>query len=137
MPTILELAGCDIPPSVEGISLASFLRGETDTLDRAFIHGEHAAIYREEQANHYMTDGIHKYVWLSHSGEEQLFNLSDDPGEQRNLAVDPDLADTLSLWRSRLIDRLTDRPEGFTDGTQLIAGRPHDATLPHVHGTAI
>ena len=137
MPTILEFAGCDIPPTVEGTSLASFLRGETDSIGREFIHGEHATIYREEQANHYLTDGIHKYVWLTASGEEQLFNLTDDPGERRNLAADPDNADLVALWRSRLIERLNGRPEGFTDGTHLIAGRPHNATLPHVHGPAV
>ena len=136
MPTILEFAGCDIPPTVEGISLASFLRGETDRIGREFIHGEHATIYREEQANHYLTDGIHKYVWLTTSGEEQLFNLNDDPGERHNLAADPEKVDLVALWRSRLIERLKDRPEGFTDGTHLIAGRPHQATLAHVHGTA-
>jgi arylsulfatase A-like enzyme len=135
MPTILDLAGCDIPPSVDGMSLAPFLRGETDTLGREFIHGEHATSYREEQANHYMTDGTYKYVWMSKSGDEQLFDLDEDPGERHNLAVGTDHDDMLAVWRSRLIDRLRERPEGFTDGTRLIAGRPHNATLPHVHGT--
>ncbi len=134
MPTILDLADCDIPPSVDGTSLVGFLTGETDELDREYIHGEHAASYREDQANHYMTDGIHKYVWFSHSGTEQLFNLVVDPDELHDLSDDPDHIESMTLWRSRLVDRLVDRPEGFTDGVDLIPGRPHNPTLPHVHG---
>jgi len=31
----------------------------------------------------------------------------------------------LAEWRGRLIRRLSNRPEGFTDGTKLIPGRPY------------
>lgn len=137
MPTILDLAGCDIPETVEGVSLAPVLRGEREGLDRPFIHGEHATCYRyERQANHYLTDGRGKYVWLTACGTEQLFDLVHDPGERHNRATDPDHADELALWRTRLIDRLRDRPEGFVANGQLVAGRPHDALLPHAGGTA-
>jgi len=30
-----------------------------------------------------------------------------------------------------LIETLKDRPEGFTDGTQLIPGRPYASRMPH------
>ncbi len=33
-------------------------------------------------------------------------------------------------WRVRLADILKDRPEGFSDGTRLISGRPHDELVP-------
>jgi len=36
----------------------------------------------------------------------------------------------LTPWRNRLIEMLKDRPEGFTDGKELIAGQPHNALLP-------
>jgi len=134
MPTILDLAGCDIPDSVEGLSLAPVLRGETETLDREFLHGEHARCYSYEQANHFLTDGREKYVWYTGSGEEQLFDLLNDPGETRNLAVDPDEHGRVELWRRRLIERLSGRPEGFTDGECLIPGQPHDPLLPHASG---
>ena len=134
MPTVLDLAGCEIPATVDGSSLAPILRGDTDCLDREFLHGEHAQCYSYEQANHYLTDGREKYVWITSSGEEQLFDLEDDPGELCNLAALPAHAERVARWRRRLIERLAGRPEGFTDGTRLIAGRPHDAVLPHVGG---
>jgi len=132
MPTVLDLAGCDIPASVEGKSLVPILQGDADHLDREFIHGEHATCYSYEQANHFLTDGREKYVWITHNGEEQLFDLVEDPGELCNLAALPAQAERVTRWRERLIERLAGRPEGFTDGTKLIAGRPHDAVLPHV-----
>jgi hypothetical protein len=106
------------------------LRGE-DQEWRPFIHGEHSPCYRQEQANHYLTDGKEKFVWLTHEGHEQLFDLVNDPDECRNLAAEPDSEGRVSIWRNRLMERLKNRPEGFTDGKQLVAGRPYSAALPH------
>ncbi|MDP6116032.1 MAG: sulfatase-like hydrolase/transferase [Planctomycetota bacterium] len=130
MPTILDLAGAEIPDCVDGESLVPFLRGE-DQEWRPFIHGEHSPCYRQEQANHYLTDGKEKFVWLTHEGHEQLFDLVNDPDECRNLAAEPDSEGRVSIWRNRLMERLKNRPEGFTDGKQLVAGRPYSAALPH------
>ncbi len=129
MPTVLELAGVAVPRSVEGASLVPILRGE-DVQVRAVLHGEHATCYRQEQANHFLTDGRFKYVWFSHTGEEHLFDLERDPLECHDLLLDPRQLETGVLWRQRLIERLKDRPEGFTDGQSLIAGQPHTPVPP-------
>ena len=137
MPTVLDLAGCDIPESVDGESLVPILCGEKQALDREFLHGEHARCYSYEQANHYLTDGKQKYVWYPSSGEEQLFDLLEDPGETHNLAADKTCEEQVRLWRERLIERLKGRPEGFTDGETLAAGVPHDPLLPHANGGTV
>ena len=137
MPTVLDLTGCEIPDTVDGRSLGPILRGETNTLPRDFLHGEHATCYSYGQANHYLTDGREKYIWYPSNGVEQLFDLRDDPRELRDLAPETEQAERLVHWRRRLIDRLADRPEGFTDGHRLISGRPHNALLPHVHGVPV
>ena len=124
MPTVLEAAGVEVPDSVDGRSLLPLMRGETENW-RPFLHGEHAACYRLEQGNHYLTDGRWKYAWFSHTGREQLFHLADDPHELHDLAGRAEHADALALWRQRLIERLRGRPEGFSDGQRLIPGRPH------------
>ncbi|HPP11986.1 MAG TPA: arylsulfatase, partial [bacterium] len=64
----------------------------------------------------------------------QLFNLQDDPGELHNLACRPEYQPRLLVWRERLITKLKNRPEGFTDGERLIPGRPHQPLLPHASG---
>lgn len=134
MPTVLDLAGCSIPETVDGRSLVPVLRGETDGLDREFLHGEHARCYNYEQANHFLTDGKEKYIWYPCDGTEQLFDLTNDPGETRNLTPDPVYRERVALWRQRLIEHLTGRPEGFTDGERLITGQPHEPLLPHAFG---
>jgi hypothetical protein len=78
---------------------------------------------------HYLTDGKMKYIWFN-DGIEQLFDLQNDPRECRNLSADPGYGSQLKTWRSRLIEKLCDRPEGFSDGERLIPNRdypPHNA----------
>ena len=117
--------------NVEANSLVSILRGE-QTYWRPFLHGEHAPCYSQEQANHYLVDQTTKYIWRPLSGDEQLFDLAKDPNECNNLALRPDHLNRLCLWRGRLIERLADRPEGFTDGERLIVGRDYPGIFPHI-----
>jgi arylsulfatase len=130
MPTCLELAGVEIPSSVEGRSLVPLLRGRIDDgWPRPFVHGEYANL------GHYLTDGRMKYIWFSGDGREQLFDLVADPKELRDLSASPQHAAALEQWRQRLVEHLRDRPEGFTDGTRLVAGRHHASVLPHARPT--
>ena len=98
---------------------------------REYVHGEHTVFGQSMQ---WVTDGHEKYVWLSGSGHEQLFDLDADPQELHDLARDPAEAARVARWRQVLIAELTGREEGFTDGRRLIAGRPVSPVLSHVLG---
>lgn len=124
MPTALELAGVPVPSSVQGRSLVPLLRGEKPAW-REYLHLECAPYFQA------LTNGKEKFVWLVDSGAEQLFDLENDPQELCNLAANPAHSERVSHWRTRLIHELKSRPEGFTDGSRLIAGRPFGAALPH------
>lgn len=130
MPTLLDLAALPIPDTVEGRSLVPPLRGES-TAWRSWIHSEHAPCYSAEQGYHSLTNGRRKYIWRSHTGTEQLFDLESDPRELTDLSNAPQWSGELEGWRRQLIAHLRQRPEGFSDGTRLIAGRPAPAVLPH------
>jgi arylsulfatase A-like enzyme len=125
MPTLIELAGAK-SPRVDGISLVPVLRGEAKTI-RPWLHFEHAPCYSKEQAFHALTDGRMKYIWRPLNGTEQLFDLEKDPREEHSLSADASQARVLEQWRGRLVARLARRPEGFSDGKQLIPGRPYRA----------
>lgn len=126
LPTLLELAGLDRPAGLDGVSLAPVLRGQEQPL-RQWLHFEHAPCYSQEQAFHALTDGRFKYIWRPTDGGEQLFDLDADVREEHDLAADPGHRATLETWRDRMVRRLASRPEGFSDGTRLVAGRPYRA----------
>ncbi len=134
-PTMLELAGLEIDQQkhpLDGRSLAPIARGDA-TRHRDILHGEHAICYRPEQANHYLTDGRHKYVWFSQTGVEHLFDIASDPNEMHDLRQrEPE---RLATWRQRLVEHLQHRPEGFSDGRRLMVGRPHRNLVPGSEGT--
>ena len=127
MPTVLEMAGVEIPDTVEGRSVLPLLRDEPTTW-RPYLHLEHAPMH------HTLTDGRDKYIWFAREGNEQFFDLVEDAQERCDLAGRPEHTERLARWRHRLIEELTGRPEGFTDGSALIPGRPYQPTLssqPH------
>jgi len=128
MPTLLDCAGLPIPDSVEGKSFLPIARGEGVEW-RPYLHGEHTIL---NQSLQYVTDGHEKYVWLSGTGHEQLFNLDEDPQELHNLARDPKYRGRVEYWRQILIRELEGREEGFTDGKRLIPGRPVRRCLAHL-----
>lgn len=132
MPTLLECAGLPIPSCVEGTSFLPLARGEKPAW-RPYIHGEHCMFGGSMQ---WLTDGREKYVWMSWSGREQLFDLTCDPLELHDLAARPEMAGRLTAWRQRMIQELTGREEGFTDGQKLIPGRPVRPTLGHLRRSA-
>lgn len=134
MPTFLDVAGTEIPDTVEGRSVLPLLRGEADGW-RDVYHGEHSPCYHPENANQFLTDRDWKYIWNPINGEEQLFNLADDPEECHDLSASE--SQTLVRWRDRMVEKLADRSEGLSDGEKLITGqvaawRGGDATDLHL-----
>ena len=125
MPTVLDMAGCDIPSSVEGSSLVPILRGE-DHEWRTYLHGEHSGLSEMPQHGgmQYIVDERYKYTWFTKSGMELFFDLHEDPEEKRNLVDSPDHFDVVQQFRNRLIEELAGRPEdGLSDGKRLIPGK--------------
>jgi arylsulfatase len=104
-PTILDLAGVEVPPSFEARSLLPALEG------RAWSPRPHVFCEQAGDANLTGIDFITavrserwKLVHFKGSTEGQLFDLAEDPGEVRNLWDDPAHGET----RRELLDVIRD-----------------------------
>lgn len=128
MPTLLDIAGAEIPDSVDGESLLP-LAEDTGKRIRPWLHGEHSY---GEFSNHWIVTETDKYVWLPQTGQEQYFDLVSDPHELTDRINDPSCTARIGKLRGYLIQSLTGRAEGFTDGERLISGREYTPTLPSV-----
>jgi arylsulfatase A-like enzyme len=134
MPTLLELAGCPVPETVEGRSLAAILRGEQQADSwREYVHGEHARPGSPDGGVQFLVSRCDKYTWFTRSGRQWLFDLNADPEETTNLAARSECAERLAYWRLRLAEELALRPQdGLSDGKQLLAGTSLPAVRPEL-----
>lgn len=99
-PTILERLGLPMPNSWQGQSLVSKPAKQFSThwTDRG--RPWHAVLYRD-------AGKIYKYMYVVRWGRraEELYELTTDPGEQRNLIAEPGLDVPRSAVRRRAADR--------------------------------
>ncbi len=135
MPTLLDASNNVIPDSVEGKSILPLLN-KSDVVWREYIHGEHVLegqhLGINNHSHHYIVTGKDKFIWFSHDGREQYFDLEHDPNELHNLIKDSRYTDRINYLRDKLIKELEGREEGYSDGTKLIAGRKPQACLSHI-----
>lgn len=127
MPTILEIAGAKVPETVDGISMLAIAdEAAQERPERVYLHGEHSY---SGLSNHWIVTKTDKYCWFSETGQEQYFDLAADPHELHDLINDPSKQPQIEELRKILMQELLNRPEGFTDGTKLIPGRPYPTYL--------
>ena len=90
-PTILEIAGVEVPPWMEATSLQVYFTDEPPP-ERQRVYAEHFndAILTGTRAMTMIRDGSRKLVHFVDSDEGMLFDLVTDPDEQVNLWDDPE-----------------------------------------------
>ena len=138
-PTILDLANVDPLPNqhVDGVSLAPLLEGQALADRSLFWHyphygnqgGEPASIIRQQDWKliHYWEDG-----------RNELYNLEEDPSEQRDVAMEhPDIASAMSDELNSFLDNVSaNRPVRDTTFDEALAKKMHqekiDVLLPRL-----
>ncbi|MCC6857529.1 MAG: arylsulfatase [Bryobacterales bacterium] len=130
LPTLLDAASIRTERRLDGASLLR-LASSNGSGWREFIDLEHDICY--DRSNHWnaLTDGRWKYIYHALDGAEQLFDLTRDRQELRDLSGEAGAQETLRLWRGRLIQHLAGRGEPFVRGGGL-APRP-ESTLYSPH----
>lgn len=135
-PTMLEMAGVQVPAEMQGKSLVSLLRGKEPANWRhewfyeyyEYPEGEHVLPHRGIRTDRYKL--IHFYLPPE---EFELYDLQNDPHELNNLYVDPQYASLARQLRERLKElRKETGDTGKYDVTQAyIDAAPKIARLRH------
>jgi len=110
LPTFLDAAGFSIPKDMEGESMLGLIKGNKQGW-RNILDLEHSQFYWDENNWTALTDGRYKYIYFATDGDQQLFDLDNDPGELHNLAEIPEHAELLQTWRHKMVEHLSVRGE--------------------------
>ena len=119
LPTFIDAAGGEIPTEMDGMSLFDLVEKRKAEW-RPYLDLEHATAYSKENYWCALTDGKMKYIWFFSTGEEQLFNLTNDPMELVDLSDSETGKDALLKWRQRMVDHLFVRGEEFVKDGKLV-----------------
>ena len=107
VPTLLELAGLQPEPAMDGISLLRL--------------PEERVVYGETRHSVFSTDGRLKYIYYFAGGAEQLFDVSRDKDDRHNLAGQPAYAESQAALKAGLIMYLqANRRPAVRDGELLV-----------------
>jgi arylsulfatase A-like enzyme len=109
-PTLLDLAGVEIPAAMQGRSLVPLLTGNLQDWPRDFFYEHYfrPSGLKTNENNIPRSEGLRSERWkyVHYFDErptyEQLFDLAKDPHEVNNLAGDPRHDKTLEAMRRRM-----------------------------------
>ena len=119
LPTFVDMAGGKVPEDIDGKSLVALVREEHPQW-RRWIDMEHATCYSDHNYWCALTDGKIKYIWFVHTGEEQLFDLTNDPKETRDVSKDRRYRKRLEELRTAMVQHLSERGEEWVKDGQLV-----------------
>ncbi|MBN9887056.1 sulfatase-like hydrolase/transferase [Salipiger abyssi] len=120
MPTLLDMAGIEIPESCCGESLAG--PAQRDHLYCEAMEGAGAM--------RMVTDATHKLIWYPAGNRVQLFDLANDPNETRDLSADPACAEIRAALERRLLGELYGEDLSWvSDGTLIGCPAPERAAM--------
>lgn len=118
LPTFIDLAGGTVPADMDGQSLLTLMKGDAGKW-REFIDLEHSTCYSPDNYWCALTDGKIKYVWRFHTGEEELFDLSADPNELKNVVKEKKYRSRLLHMREAMVRHLSERGDEFVKDGKL------------------
>jgi arylsulfatase A-like enzyme len=120
LPTFLDAAGLPQPDIMDGSSMLNTLKAKPW---REVLDLEHAQIYEPDNAWVALTNERYKYIYFTLTGQQQLFDLQNDPHELFDLASKEVIEENEALvkeWRSRMIKHHEIRGEPWVKNGDLV-----------------
>jgi len=128
IPTFFSLAGIDLPWKMHGHDISPMFNDPDRKWEHPLLMVNTQRLYGEDtnKGNYPLNNGIPCWVFLRNSKYkyirylvdneiEELYDLSSDPQELNNLAVNPEYKNILTDFRNQLIDELKRTDAGFAD----------------------
>jgi|GEM_PF-660251 len=136
-PTMLELAGVELPEDLDGASFAQHLEDESAKApEKALFFAKHSLREGQDQILYGLTPDkesllFGEQIWAvrrgdykivrTYGGELELFNVIDDPGERTDLAeTETEIAMELGLLLQERWERVLLSETSFGPGVELI-----------------
>jgi arylsulfatase A-like enzyme len=126
-PTLVELAGFEVPEHCDGVSLVPLVENPEAKRDHSaltsFKFNRAAAIYRDNPiVGHSLTGTNFRYIYYQNKGLEELYDHQKDPNEYVNVAYQKQYSDVIARFRNELIGRvdgisleqIKEAPEGYS-----------------------
>ncbi len=131
--TLLAAAGSPVTPPDESRNLLPLLDGPAGFSDQICFEHNGSLFHNSLRAIRTRT---HKYIFRPHD-EDELYDLSADPGETLNRAKDPAYASILVDLQSRLLTWMEETDDMAATGARRLMTPPsHTRDLPHVNTPA-
>lgn len=102
--TFLDIAGVEVPPDMQGLSLVPLLKGETPADWRSsfyYQYYEFPAVHSVQKHYGVRTDR-HKLIYFHELDEWELYDLEQDPNELNNVYGNPDYAEVVDQLKAEL-----------------------------------
>jgi arylsulfatase A-like enzyme len=128
-PTILELAGVEVPEGMDGRSIVSLLDGKAKSWRKEFFYEHYCGV---PGVGSYLprNEGIRaendKYIrWIDFKLVEEYFDMDNDPKEANSLAGKAENEARIEVLRQKFIQWRTENPSNYE---HVHNGVPHFAT---------
>ena len=119
-PTLAEICGIETPKTVEGLSL-------TGEKTRAYIYGEHG---EDQRPTRMVRDSRYKLIYYPEGNHLQMFDLKEDPREQKDISDDATHAEILGQLTNLLMQNMYGNDLDWIENGELI-GTPEPDPVPH------
>ena len=107
-PTLLEVAGLDIPERMNGRSLLPILTGDADPDNfRDYVRCEFRNAIRLGDGTHASMIADKRWKLVLYHGKDglgELYDLAADPNEHRNLYYEPESAEVINRYMIKMFD---------------------------------
>ncbi|MHC4742175.1 MAG: sulfatase-like hydrolase/transferase [Planctomycetota bacterium] len=136
VPTVCDLAGIDPPAGIQGKNLAAYFSNTAPESEERYLYCE--SLYPTKYEANSLLGLIGKRWKYIQTTRPELYDLQDDPGEQKNLVeTHPHRARILKHRLAQVLEQTARQEEGQEDAPLSAEALKHLLSLGYVGGSSV